>query len=52
MWDALGDIADQQGRTVHDVIVEIRRNHNQANLSSGIRVYIVEHYRATLQKGA
>ena len=49
MWDALADIAEEQERTVYDVIAEIRRNHNQANLSAAIRVYIVEHYRAALK---
>jgi predicted DNA-binding ribbon-helix-helix protein len=49
MWDALADIAVEQGGTVHDLIAEIRWNHNQANLSSAIRVYIVEHYRAALK---
>jgi predicted DNA-binding ribbon-helix-helix protein len=43
---ALADIADQRGKTVHDVIAEISRAHDQASLSSAIRVYIVHHYRA------
>jgi predicted DNA-binding ribbon-helix-helix protein len=50
MWDALTDIAEEHGKTVHDLIAEIDRNHNQANLSSAIRVHIVEHYRAALHK--
>jgi predicted DNA-binding ribbon-helix-helix protein len=50
MWDALADIADEHGKTVYDLIAEIHRNHSQANLSSAIRVYIVEHYRAALHK--
>jgi predicted DNA-binding ribbon-helix-helix protein len=44
MWAALADIAEQQGKTVHDLIAGINRDHNQANLSAAIRVYIVEHY--------
>jgi predicted DNA-binding ribbon-helix-helix protein len=51
MWDALADIAEERGKTVYDLIAEIHRNHNQANLSSAIRVYIVEHYRTVLQTG-
>jgi predicted DNA-binding ribbon-helix-helix protein len=50
MWDALADISDEHGKTVYDLIAEIHRNHSQANLSSAIRVYIVEHYRAALHK--
>ena len=50
MWDALADIAGEQGKTVHDLIAGINRDHNQANLGSAIRVYIVEHYRAAPQR--
>jgi predicted DNA-binding ribbon-helix-helix protein len=50
MWDALADIADEHGKTVYDLIAEIHRNHNQANLSSAIRVSIVKYYRAALHK--
>ena len=49
MWAALADIADQRGKTVHDVIAEISRAHDQASLSSAIRVYIVDHYRAAVR---
>jgi predicted DNA-binding ribbon-helix-helix protein len=48
MWEALADIAGERGKTVHDVIVEISRAHNQASLSSPIRVYIVDYYRALI----
>jgi predicted DNA-binding ribbon-helix-helix protein len=48
MWEALADIAGKRDKTVHDVIVEVSRAHNQANLSSAIRVYIVEYYRAVI----
>jgi predicted DNA-binding ribbon-helix-helix protein len=48
--DALADIAQEHGKTVYDLIAEIHRNHDQANLSSAIRVYIVEYYRAALQR--
>jgi predicted DNA-binding ribbon-helix-helix protein len=46
MWDALADIAGEQGETIHDLIAGINRDHNQANLSAAIRVYIVEYYRS------
>jgi len=50
MWCALRDIAEERGKTVSDLIIEIRRDRQQRNLSSAIRVYIVEHYRAAFQK--
>jgi len=46
MWDALDDIARERGQTVHDVVAAIHRNHDQASLTSAIRVFIVEYYRA------
>jgi predicted DNA-binding ribbon-helix-helix protein len=50
MWDALAEIADEHEKTVYDLIAEIHRHHSQANLSSAIRVHIVEHFRAALHK--
>jgi predicted DNA-binding ribbon-helix-helix protein len=44
------DIAEERGKTVNDLIIEIHRDRQQRNLSSAIRVYIVEHYRAAFQK--
>jgi predicted DNA-binding ribbon-helix-helix protein len=45
MWDALDEIAAEKGTTIHNLLAEIHRTHNQANLSSAIRVYIVDFYR-------
>ena len=50
MWHALRDIAEERGKTVNDLIIEIRQDHDQANLSSAVRVYIVEHYRKAFRK--
>jgi len=50
MWDALADIANAEGKTLFDLINEIHRGHAGVNLSSAIRVFIVEHYRAALRK--
>jgi len=47
MWEALADIARDQGKTVDDVILELSRERpHDLNLSAAIRVYIVEFYRA------
>ena len=45
MWDALREIAAHQGVSVHDLVTDIDRN-RAFNLSTAIRVYIVEFYRA------
>ena len=47
MWQALHEIAAHQGRSVHDVITEIDRD-RAFNLSTAIRAYIVEFYRARI----
>ena len=47
MWEALADIARDQGKTVDDVILELSRERpHDLNLSAAIRVFIVEFYRA------
>jgi predicted DNA-binding ribbon-helix-helix protein len=47
MWEALADIAEDQDKTVNDVILELSRERpHDLNLSAEIRVLIVEFYRA------
>ena len=46
MWDALCDIAQRQGVTVHDLVTRIDRERIASTLTAGIRVYIVDFYRA------
>ena len=48
MWDGLNDIAVERGKTVHDVVLEIRRARIGTSLTAAIRVYIVEYYREAL----
>jgi predicted DNA-binding ribbon-helix-helix protein len=48
MWDALAEIAQERGRSVHDVVTAISLNYDAPNLSAAIRVYIVEFYRDKL----
>lgn len=44
MWDAF-EIAERQGKTVHDVLFEIDRARGETSLSTAIRVCIVEFFR-------
>jgi predicted DNA-binding ribbon-helix-helix protein len=48
MWQALHEIAAHQGKSVHDIVTEIDRD-RAFNLSTAIRVYIVEFYRARIR---
>lgn len=45
-WQALAEIAAGQGRSVNEVIADIdRRRPAGSNLSSAIRVFVLDHYR-------
>ena len=48
IWDALADVSNQRGQSIHDLVTEIAGNDPGPNLSSAARVYIVEFYRAKI----
>lgn len=45
MWDALGDIARREGRTIHDVCSEVESRRNESTFAAGLRVYIMSYFR-------
>ena len=45
-WRHLGDIARAQGKTVSKLIAEIDGSRQYGNLSSAIRLFVLEHFRA------
>lgn len=46
IWHALADVAKQRGKSIHDLVTEIAGSNPEPNLSSAVRVFIVEFYRA------
>lgn len=46
MWDALADIADERGRSIHELVTGIADSYHMPNLSAAVRVFIVEFYRS------
>lgn len=46
MWEALHDIAQQRRLSLHDLVTEIDQDRSASSLTAGIRVYIVDFYRA------
>jgi predicted DNA-binding ribbon-helix-helix protein len=44
-WEALKEIAAHEGNTVHQLVTGIDKDRLHANLSSQLRVYVLEHYR-------
>jgi predicted DNA-binding ribbon-helix-helix protein len=45
-WDALRGIATRQGTTMSALVSTIDRDHQHQNLSSSIRLFVLNHYRA------
>jgi len=54
-WDVLKEIADAQGSTVHRLAAAIdseRCERQLPNLSSAIRLYVLNHYRRLAEEAA
>jgi predicted DNA-binding ribbon-helix-helix protein len=44
-WNALKDIAHKRSETLSDLIASIDQNREFANLSSALRVFVLQHYK-------
>jgi predicted DNA-binding ribbon-helix-helix protein len=51
-WDALEEIADVRGTTRAKIISIIESEGRPSNLSSAIRVFVLEHYRSKIDSMA
>jgi predicted DNA-binding ribbon-helix-helix protein len=49
-WNALKEIATAQGRTLSDLITSIDVDRRHSNLSSCLRLFVLDFYRAQLAK--
>ena len=45
-WDALKEIAVVRNATLSEVVAGIDASRSQGNLSSAIRLFVLDHYRA------
>ena len=45
-WSALKEIARVQGATISNIVGDIDIRRNEGNLSSAIRLFLFDHYRA------
>jgi predicted DNA-binding ribbon-helix-helix protein len=51
-WKSLREIADERGETLSSLVSGIDANRNNANLSSALRVFILELYKGrSAQRG-
>lgn len=46
MWSALREIARREGKTIHGVVTEIDLRRAESSLTAGIRVYLLDYFRA------
>ena len=44
-WNALKDIAHKRSETLSDLIASIDHNREFANLSSALRLFVLQHYK-------
>jgi len=49
-WQALREIADERRETLSQVVASIDKERPFANLSSAIRLFVLEHYRNRHQR--
>jgi predicted DNA-binding ribbon-helix-helix protein len=46
MWDALEEICRRENQSIHDVCAHVERTRAERTLTAGIRVFILEYFRA------
>ncbi len=51
-WTALKDIATSRNKTLSELVASIDSDRRQGNLSSAIRLFVLDHYRALAGGGA
>jgi predicted DNA-binding ribbon-helix-helix protein len=51
-WDALKEIAARRKATLSDLVASIDASRAQGNLSSAIRLFVLDHFRSTARAHA
>ena len=44
-WDSIKEISRERGKTLSDLVSEINDNRQQSNLSSAIRLFVLDYFR-------
>ena len=50
-WSALKEIAAQRDMTLSELVASIDTDRRHGNLSSAIRIYVLDHFRALSESG-
>jgi len=51
-WDGLKEIAKNRRKTLSDLITSIDTDREQGNLSSALRLFVLNHYKATIARSS
>jgi len=46
-WTSMKEISRQRGKTLSELVSEIDRSRQQGNLSSAIRLFVLDYFRTT-----
>lgn len=46
MWQALREISEREGKTMHALVTEIERGRAQSSLTAAIRVFLLDYFRS------
>ena len=52
MWDALHEVAEAKGLTIHQYCSEVQAQRRESSLTAAIRMALLEHYRQANQADA
>lgn len=50
MWDALHEIAEREGLTIHELCTLVQKQRQESTLTAAIRVYILIYFREAATK--
>jgi len=51
-WDGLKEIAKSRRKTLSDLVTSIDTDREQGNLSSALRLFVLNHYKATIARSS
>ena len=49
-WDSMKEISRERGKTLSELVSEINDNRQQSNLSSAIRLFVLDYFRTITSK--
>jgi len=50
MWEALQEVAREQGLSVNELVTLVDRKRDHSTLTAAIRVFLLDHYRRAVRR--